>query len=351
MNHDQHPALALLSELLDHPSPPGWEEGVASVVRGKLAGWGYSPETDAAGNVFVRLPGRSEGPLLCCAAHMDEIAVVVTGSEADGSLRVIRSGGLFPWKLGETPVEILGDAARVTGVVSMGSGHSADRSRALDWPDVRVITGLTPEQLAAAGVRPGSPVVPVRSMRGPLVLGDPADPLVAAWTFDDRMGVVTLLRLLQALAGPGAAQLALPTVIAFTVREEVGGYGAKFLAQRLRPDIFLAVDGSPITPGSGLAIDGRPAAWANDRLGPYSPKLVQALRKAGQAVGVDVQTVAYATSASDASMATDAGMVGQAACFGHVRENSHGYEVARLAVFDNMLRVLQHVLATDGALA
>ncbi len=30
----------------------------------------------------------------------------------------------------------------------------------------------------------------------------------------------------------------------------------------------------------------------------------------------------------------------RAACFGQVRENSHGYEVARLSVFDNMLRAL-----------
>jgi putative aminopeptidase FrvX len=203
-------------------------------------------------------------------------------------------------------------------------------------------------------VRPGSPATPIRSTRGPLVFGDPADPLVAAWTFDDRMGVVALLRLLQQLAESGqagrSAQLALPTVVAFTTREEVGGYGAKYLAQHLRPAIFVAVDGSPITPDSGLTIDGRPATWAHDRLGPYSPKLVKALLGAGRAVGVEVQTAAYGVSASDASMANETGAVGQVACFGHVRESSHGYEVARLAVFDNLLRVLHYALTTDGLL-
>lgn len=31
---------------------------------------------------------------------------------------------------------------------------------------------------------------------------------------------------------------------------------------------------------------------------------------------------------------------------GHVRANSHGYEVARLAVFDNVLRTLVHFART-----
>jgi hypothetical protein len=35
-----------------------------------------------------------------------------------------------------------------------------------------------------------------------------------------------------------------------------------------------------------------------------------------------------------------AGGAGRIATIGHVRENSHGYEVARLSCFDRLLRVL-----------
>jgi hypothetical protein len=37
------------------------------------------------------------------------------------------------------------------------------------------------------------------------------------------------------------------------------------------------------------------------------------------------------------------------ACFGHVRENSHGYEVARLSVFQNVVNTLvQFMTAWEG---
>ena len=76
---DDHPALSLFNELLAVPSPSGREEQVAQIVRSKLETWGYTPHTDGAGNVLVRIEGRQpEAPLCCLAAHMDEIGMVVT---------------------------------------------------------------------------------------------------------------------------------------------------------------------------------------------------------------------------------------------------------------------------------
>lgn len=339
MNAQQHPALELFVDLLAHPSPSSMERKLADRVCQHLRQWGYAPQRDGCGNVWVRLEGRTaDGPLVCYAAHMDEIGLAVHAIEPDGRLRVSRSGGLFPWKLGETPVEILGDHATVIGVLSMGAGHGAS-GQAIDWANVRVLTGLTPAQLAEAGVRPGSLGVPLRSHCGPVLFGDPTDPLVAAWTFDDRMGVVTLLRLLKTLAEERRRPQC-PTLVAFTVQEEVGGMGAKVLAQRERPDVFIAIDGCPVTPGAPLELDGRPGVWTRDRVAPYDPRLIADLCAAANAVGAALQPVAYDVSASDASMVFEVGAAQRIACFGQVRENSHGYEVARLAVFDNILRTL-----------
>jgi putative aminopeptidase FrvX len=54
----------------------------------------------------------------------------------------------------------------------------------------------------------------------------------------------------------------------------------------------------------------------------------------------ELQPAVYASTASDASMVYAVGGAERVACFGHVRENSHGYEVARLRVFDNVLNTL-----------
>jgi len=59
--------------------------------------------------------------------------------------------------------------------------------------------------------------------------------------------------------------------------------------------------------------------------------------------------VAYDATASDASMVSSVGAAPRVGCFGHVRENSHGYEVARLSVFDNVLKtLLQFVTHWEG---
>ncbi len=337
---NDHPVLALFAELLAVPAPSSQEEALADLIRGRLQRYGYRPETDAAGNVLVRLAGREPtGPRLCLAAHMDEIGMVVTRIGDDGTLTVERSGGLYPWKMGERPVTILGDIEPVIGILCMGSTHASVSDKAITWADVRVVTGLTPTQLARAGVRPGVMAVPTAEGRGPVLFGDPADPLVAAWTFDDRMGVVALLRMLETLARDGL-QPRWPTIVGFTVHEEGGCHGAKVLAQRERPDIFIAVDGCPMPAGTPLKLDGRPGIWSKDRSCHYDQTLLRELCRAALAAGTELQPVVYEQAASDASAVYAVGAAGRVACFGHVRDNSHGYEVARLSVFDHVTRTL-----------
>jgi putative aminopeptidase FrvX len=272
--------------------------------------------------------------------------MTVTIIEPDGALQVRRSGGLVPFKIGEGPVEIVGDAEPVIGVLSMGSTHTGDAGeKVVGWGDVRIVTGLSPEALARAGVRVGSTATPVREFRGPHVFGEAGDPLVAAWTFDDRAGVMTLLRLLDELQGQAPVSQR-PLIIAFTVHEEGGCQGAKVLAQREQPEILVAVDGCPIPPEAPLKLDGRPAVWSMDALGHFDQQLVQALCHSAREAGTELQIAVYEHAAGDASAAYAVGAVPRAAHVGHVRENSHGYEIARLAVFDNLLSTLSHFVRT-----
>ena len=345
----QHPALQLFERLLV-PAPTGREQQLAQLVRQQLDEIGVAHESDQMGNVLVRLDGRSpQAPLMMFAAHMDEIGLIVTKINPDGSLQVDKSGGLMPWKLGEGPVEILGDEETIVGVLSMGSTHTASAAKqTITWDNVQVLTGLSTDQLKTAGVRPGSTGVPTRERRGPVLFGDPADPLVAAWTFDDRMGVVALLRLLERMKVEGIRPYH-PTIIAFTVSEEVGGHGAKSLALREQPEIFVSIDGAPMPPETDLQLDGRPAIWSKDRLAHYDQPLLQAFCQAALAAGTELQPVVYANAASDASLVYYAGGAQRIACMGQVRANSHGYEVARLSVFDNMLNTLvQFVTDFEG---
>ena len=336
-----HPGLALFQELLEIPAPSGHEGAMAAFLVERLDGWGYETHVDDAGNVAVRIEGTKEdAPLVCLAAHIDEIGMVVTQIDPDGSLRVTRSGGLHPWKLGEGPVEILGDEETIVGAASMGSGHSRlVVSQELTWERVRVLTGLTPESLGARGIRIGSPIVPAREVRGPFVFGDASDPMVASWTFDNRLGVTVLLQLLKRVIDEGLKPIC-SFLVAFTVQEEIGCHGAKILAQRERPDVFVAVDGSPLVPECPIALDGRPGIRSKDRVATYDQGVLTDLCRLSADAGVELQPVVYEGAASDASLVYSIGASARAACLGYVRESSHGFEVAPLSTFDNLLTTM-----------
>jgi putative aminopeptidase FrvX len=339
-NKPDQSLFEIFEELLSMPSPSGHEHYIVRFLQKKLESMGYSYQTDDSGNTYVLVDGLDkDAPLCCVAAHIDEIAIVVFGIDSDGSLRVIPTGGLLAWKLGERPVDVLGDHSIVTGVVSMGSGHTSSDRKNLEWSDVRILTGMSNIELSDAGVRPGTGITPKRNTRGPILFGDQKDPMVAAWTFDDRMGAAVLLKLLDIMKAEGIRPKR-PTIIAFTTQEEVGGVGAKVLARNLMPETFIAIDGCSIIPGSGLQLDGNPGIWTKDQMAQYDSGLIKYLRNTAREIGTNLQTVVYENTFSDAGMVYSIGCAQRVVCFGHIRENSHGYEVARLSVFDNVLKIL-----------
>jgi len=332
--------VSLLEEFLQVPSPSGREEKMAALVRRHLDELGYAHETDGAGNISVRLEGRNpDAPLCVFAAHMDEIGVVVTHIEEDGILHVDRSGALSPFKIGERPLQFLGDDGSITGVLSFGSGHQSTFDQGIAWEDVHVITGLSKAQLIAKGIRPGSTGVPLAEGRGPILLGDANDPMVAAWTFDDRAGVIMQLQLLQLLKEQNL-QPPSPTIIAFTIHEEGGCHGAKILAHREKPEIFIAVDGCPWKPHSGVEVNDLPTTWSKDRAAHYDQRLIKVLFQAAKNAGTQCQTAVLTNARSDASAVYDSGACPRMGILGHTRFNSHGFEVAKLNVFPNIVKTL-----------
>ena len=64
-----------LKQLLETPSPTGYEVPVADVVRERLSGTADEIRTDVMGSVHALLKGNADGPSLMLAAHMDEIGL------------------------------------------------------------------------------------------------------------------------------------------------------------------------------------------------------------------------------------------------------------------------------------
>jgi len=80
--------------------------------------------------------------------------------------------------------------------------------------------------------------------------------------------------------------------------------------------------------------------WSKDSGTHFDQRLVRALCSAARTAGTELYTPVHAAAASDATAVYAVGAADRVATIGHVRENSHGFEVARLSVFDNLLATL-----------
>ena len=355
MVKDELPGLSELTSMLQIPCPSGREERMAVHLESRLQQMGAEPHRDGQGNLWVSLPGSETGPGVAIASHTDEIAMVVTAIDADGTLRVQRSGGLYPFKLGEGPVILVGDGDDVPAHLSFGSGHTSDPadpvaqfnsgSRGISWADCRLLTGLSPEDLASRGVRVGTCAVPAAGVRGPTVFGPADDPLVSAWLFDNRGGSLTLLQLWSWLREAGVTPRR-TLHLCFLVQEESGLLGAKGWVRRNEVETFVAVDSTPMPRGTDLTLDGRPGTWSRDSQVHFDQGLIADFATAAGRAGTQLQYVVYNAAASDATGVLQVGGAERCATIGYPRENSHGYEVVRWSVFGHLTATLGEWVAS-----
>jgi putative aminopeptidase FrvX len=342
LTREEH--IELLQKLVICHSPPGEEREIQSVLRAEFESAGISVYEDDATNIIARIPG--DGPKVVVAAHKDEIGMIVNRVESDGRLKVENIGGSFAWKYGEGPVEVIADdGSLVTGILSVGSIHTntgvlheLQNSRALTWDLTSIFTGQSKEQLAASGVHVGSRAVVAKERKVVKVLGD----YVASFAIDDRMGLVSLIAGLKEIVGQG---LALPLDLYFVAShgEEVGMIGAMRAANLIKPDIFIALDTSPIVPETPLDLNGQPVIWYKEAT--YNDKLeCDRLLRLAEEMGIGAQPCVFPRAGSDAGRIKAAGLAGRTVCFGFARDNSHGFEIAHIDSMPNVSKLLVEYL-------
>jgi putative aminopeptidase FrvX len=335
----------LIRELTAVLGPAGNEEAVSAAVSAYAESLGYACHLDAKGNLLIPLPTGGEpltAPRIVVTAHLDELGLMVSQIEPDGSVRVIPMGGLYPWKWGEQPVEIMAQPEPVPGVVSFGCIHTNSplsvaqhaRNEPLTWEQAYIFTGLLPEELQERGVRPGVRVALARDRRTVREIG----PYLCGYFLDDRADLAAMLLALEKLRGAVFPQ---GVLFAATVSEEVGGEGALYLLQRYRPDICLALEIGPSVPESRFFPDAQPTIWVNDSFAAMSARDVEEMHRLCAKLQLTPHWQALSRGGSDASCAAARGLTARPITLGLPVENSHGYEI----MHRDAPRVLAHLLA------
>jgi len=338
--------FATIEELVMHHSPSGAESEIDGWLLNKFAQIGVQAWLDKAGNVIALIPGIDSQHSIAITAHKDEIGAIVKTVAANGRVEVRKLGGAFPWVYGEGVVDLLGDHQTISGILSFGSRHvshespqkSQQEDTALKWENAWIETKCTTEELAEAGIHPGTRMVVGKHRKRPIRLKN----WIASYTLDNKASVAILLDL--------AASLQQPPVNVYLVasaKEEVGAIGALYFTQRKELEALIALEIGPLAPEYPIVDGEKPVLLSQDGYGIYDEGLNSELRQAADSVGVEVQLAAIAGFGSDASIAMKFGHVARAACLAFPTQNTHGFEIAHLGAIANCTRILKAYCQKD----
>ncbi|MDZ4700929.1 MAG: M42 family metallopeptidase [Rhodothermales bacterium] len=242
---------AFLFQLLDTPSPSGFESAGQRIWAGYLRRHADRVESDHYGNVWATLDGsaKDNAPRLMLEAHADEIGLMVNHISDDGFLFITRIGGSDRAIARGRSVRILGSQGEVEGILGNTAIHLRDRTddKLPEWHDLFIDIGAgNKDAVAARGIRVGHPAVLAESAR-PF-----GDTRIVGRALDNRIGGFIIARVMAQLAASGNRPAA--TVHAVNaVQEEVGGHGARMMSYRLNPTVAVVLDVCHATDSPGIS--------------------------------------------------------------------------------------------------
>ncbi len=280
----------ILKELVETPSPSGFEQAAAAVWRREAARVADMVSGDVLGNaIAVRNPdGR---PRVMLAGHLDEIGFMVRYIDEQGYLYFAPIGGHDNTVAVGQRVVIHNEKGPVYGVVGRMPWHlldEEDREKKLELHDLWIDIGAETTGEALSRVDIGDPVTFDAGVRRL------TDRIVASRAFDDKMGAFILLETLRLLRGkPIRASLCAVA----TTQEEVGYRGATVSSYALDPQIGIAIDVGHATdyPDAGKKHLGEFKLGRGPMVhrGPnVNPKVERLLLRVAKEQGIPVQVAA-----------------------------------------------------------
>ena len=222
----------LLEKLSEAFGVSGCEDEVRGLIIEAIKDHVDEYNVDALGNLIALKRGTGESELkVMLAAHMDEVGLMITHIEKDGSLRFRPVGGLDDRIL--LAKKVLIGEKRVPGVIGVKPVHllkKEERQKVVKVEQMAIDIGATSREEAEKVVKIGDYAAFATEFAE---LGN----TVKGKVFDDRVGCTVLIELLK-------ERYPFDLYAAFTVQEEVGLRGAKVAAYAIKPDVAFVLEGT-----------------------------------------------------------------------------------------------------------
>jgi tetrahedral aminopeptidase len=295
-------SLAFLKNLLETPSPSGFERPVQEVVRSWAAPFADTVRTDRHGNVIAAINPEGQ-PRIMLAGHCDQIGLMVQHIDDQGFLYIQPIGGWDIQILLGQKLTVWSREGPLAGVVSRRAPHlltPEERNKVPQFQDLWVDIAARDRKEAESWVTHGDPVT--------FALGyqELRNGIAASPAMDDKVGVWTVMETLRLLKG---RPLQAAVFCVSTVQEEVGLRGATTSSYGVRPTIGIAVDvcHATDTPGNDKKQLGEtklgdgPAVFRGPNINPHvfdrldeaarTHEIPVQLRGAPRATGTDANAI------------------------------------------------------------
>lgn len=226
-------ALDFLKQILETPSPSGYERPVQDIVRKYAADFADEVTTDVHGNVIMRRnPGAKMR--LMFAGHCDQIGMLVTQIDEEGFVYAQTIGGWDPQQLIGQRMTIWSANGALPAVIARKPIHllnEEEQKQVVKIKDLWLDIGAANKEEAKTLVRIGDPVT--------LRLGfqEMRNNLANAPGMDNKTGLWVVVEALRRAKNLNCSLHAVSTV-----QEEIGLRGARTSAFDVNPHVGIAVD-------------------------------------------------------------------------------------------------------------
>lgn len=229
--------LAFLKDLVEAPSPSGFEQPAAAIFRDRLDSVADEVETNVMGSVHATLKGSAaDGISVMLAGHIDEIGLMVNYITPEGFIAFAAIGGVDAAILPGMRVTVHTKDGDLLGIMGRKPIHlieEEERKSVTKLDRLFIDLGLPADEVKKR-VRIGD------CMTFAVGFETFGDGMAVSRAFDDKMGAWIAARVLEEVKKAGGASGDL--IAAATVQEEIGLRGGITSAWGVDPQVGIAVE-------------------------------------------------------------------------------------------------------------
>ena len=235
--------IDLLRNLIEIPSPSGFESGIAEFIKKELLK--YLPKTklriDNQKNLIATIDGKIKKSIIL-ETHADTVGFIVTNVDSKGLISIQYIGGGDKQILTARHLNILTSKGVVNAVINRKHTHlinDEDDEKIDKISEVQVDIGIRGRKQVLRKLKIGDPIVYQPFFRK-LSEDKNQGQFVAGYGFDDKSGCFILIEAIRdIIRSRKKPEYTLHFI--FSPREEIGNPPKK-LTRELKPELYVGID-------------------------------------------------------------------------------------------------------------